>query len=751
MILTGGAITGGTNAGTFKVSALTALLRATDNETGVLTYVSLAEQDNQTIASANTTYFVSLNYNGGSPTITLTTSNPYNADKRSIQLGKVMKETDNTVHFIAGGFKFQDGIEKLHTRAKTLRALEMDGGNTIAYSGTNNFTMTEGVVYGGINRFVQSAYNSVTTAFTPIYSDGGGGWTEGAVRNTIDYSKYDDGDGTLGNVGTAKYGCHWVYRHVDDGDVYVRYGTDSYSLADAETAQEPPKPDHLSDFGVLVGKIIAPQAGGSFADIQMVSDTFFTGTEVSDHSKLGNLQGGAVDEYYHLTSSEHDIIATGGPTGPTGYTGYTGYTGTAGVTGPTGYTGADGYVGSDGATGPTGYTGYTGTAGSNGATGPTGPTGYTGPSGSNGATGPTGYTGYTGPGGTGPTGPTGYTGYTGTAGSAGATGPTGPTGYTGAASNITGPTGYTGYTGTQYPWEGEWTTSTSYSVNDCVEHDGSGYVCISAHTSGTFATDLSNNKWELLVEKGPTGYTGYTGTAGSQGPTGYTGYTGDTGAASTVTGPTGYTGYTGNTGAASTVTGPTGYTGYTGDTGDTGNQGPTGPTGYTGFTGTASTVTGPTGYTGSQGSIGATGPTGYTGNASTVTGPTGYTGYTGSTGIAYRYIEYRILDKDTAHTVATGVGGELRVPVAMTINDVGAYCDTAGTTGTVTVDINEAGTSILSTKITIDSTEKSSETAATAPVISDSSIAADAILTFDIDAIQTTPAKGLVIWLKTTI
>ena len=113
----------------------------------------------------------------------------------------------------------------------------------------------------------------------------------------------------------------------------------------------------------------------------------------------------------------------------------------------------------------------------------------------------------------------------------------------------------------------------------------------------------------------------------------------------------------------------------------------------------------------------------------------------------YRYIEIRLLDKDTDHTVAT-VGGEFRVPKAMTVKNVGAYVDTAGVTGTATIDINEAGTTILSTKVTIDTTEKTSETAAAAPVISDASIAADAIITFDIDVIQATAAKGLVVWLE---
>ena len=113
------------------------------------------------------------------------------------------------------------------------------------------------------------------------------------------------------------------------------------------------------------------------------------------------------------------------------------------------------------------------------------------------------------------------------------------------------------------------------------------------------------------------------------------------------------------------------------------------------------------------------------------------------------YVEFRILDKDTSHTTGTGKGGELRIPEACTVLDVGAYFDTAGTTSVTTIDINEAGTTILSTKITVDATEKSSKTAATAPVISDSAIAADAILTFDIDGIASgTAGKGLVVWMK---
>jgi hypothetical protein len=84
------------------------------------------------------------------------------------------------------------------------------------------------------------------------------------------------------------------------------------------------------------------------------------------------------------------------------------------------------------------------------------------------------------------------------------------------------------------------------------------------------------------------------------------------------------------------------------------------------------------------------------------------------------------------------------MPRAVTLTAVRASLTTAQASGSIfTVDINEAGTSILSTKLTIDNTEKTSTTAATPPVISDSNLADDAEMTIDIDQIGDGTAKGL--------
>ena len=102
-----------------------------------------------------------------------------------------------------------------------------------------------------------------------------------------------------------------------------------------------------------------------------------------------------------------------------------------------------------------------------------------------------------------------------------------------------------------------------------------------------------------------------------------------------------------------------------------------------------------------------------------------------------------VSDETTA--ITTGAAKvTFRMPFAMTVTSVRANVNTVSSSGPVTVDINEgagAGTSILSTKITIDQSEFTSLDAV-APVISDTALADDAQITIDIVAAGT-GAKGL--------
>ena len=106
-------------------------------------------------------------------------------------------------------------------------------------------------------------------------------------------------------------------------------------------------------------------------------------------------------------------------------------------------------------------------------------------------------------------------------------------------------------------------------------------------------------------------------------------------------------------------------------------------------------------------------------------------------------------------TTAIGATGQVlsfRMPFAMTLNagiaGVKGSLVTAGTGALLTVDINESSSTILSTKLTFDASETTTLSAATPVVISDVNLAADAIITVDIDQLD---GGGVAAGLKITL
>lgn len=104
-------------------------------------------------------------------------------------------------------------------------------------------------------------------------------------------------------------------------------------------------------------------------------------------------------------------------------------------------------------------------------------------------------------------------------------------------------------------------------------------------------------------------------------------------------------------------------------------------------------------------------------------------------------VDIQIACSDTSTAITTGTAKlTFRMPHAMTLTAVRASVSTAPTGSTLVIDINEAGTTILSTKLSIDASEKTSTTAATPAVISDSALADDAEITIDFDQVGSSVA-----------
>lgn len=339
------------------------------------------------------------------------------------------------------------------------------------------------------------------------------------------------------------------------------------------------------------------------------------------------------------------------------------------------------------AEGQQGPQGPQGPAGATGAQGPAGPTGPQGPQGPKGDTGDTGPQGPTGA--TGPQGPKGDTGDTGPQGPAGATGATGPQ----------GPAGATGATGPQGP---------------------AGQGVPTGGTTGQFLRKSSGTDYD-------TGWATLPGTDLS--------YTASTRSLESSTG--------------NDVTLPLFSTSST-DAGLVPGSSTGGTTNFLRADGTWAAP--PSGGAGTDLSYTASTRVLASSTGNDVTLPlvtSSEAGLARPQDLGDIFI-LACSDETTALTTGTNKV-RFRMPYAGTLTAVRATVNTAPTGAALVVDINEAGNSVLSTKLSIDASETSSTTAATPAVISDSALADDAEISIDIDQIGSTVAgAGLKVALYVT-
>lgn len=111
-------------------------------------------------------------------------------------------------------------------------------------------------------------------------------------------------------------------------------------------------------------------------------------------------------------------------------------------------------------------------------------------------------------------------------------------------------------------------------------------------------------------------------------------------------------------------------------------------------------------------------------------------------------VEFLVAIGDETTALTTGTAKvTFRSPYVLTLSEIRTSLTTASSSGLPTINIKENGTTIFSTKPTIDASEKTSTTAATAAVLSDTSIADDSEITVDVD-VAGTGAAGLKVLFK---
>ena len=235
----------------------------------------------------------------------------YSIDKHTqVIIGKTFRY-NLELHIMEVGQRFSNYQLKACFKDFEVFGFMRASGLMVSETGTRNMAVTAGVGYCSHNRVQIPNINTATgDIFTYCFRDGSGGWTRIDNNTQIDNLHYDDGSGTLATLSNNKYGIHWVYV-TQDGDLNILFGQGNYGLNNAllETSVPTP-PTILSDFSMLVGKVIIKKGANVFKELSSAFEKTFTYSTPQSHNELSSLQGGAALEYYHLNSTDYNYLVS---------------------------------------------------------------------------------------------------------------------------------------------------------------------------------------------------------------------------------------------------------------------------------------------------------------------------------------------------------------------------------------------------------------------------------------------------------
>lgn len=285
-LVDGGTITNNGN-GTINVASGNGFIRAVNTDVSPIYFMSFAGVNNIALTNLTLNYII-VSYNAGTPLVSATTTPPNN--QTSILIADVYRDGTTLIVDSTVKYKVNDHAANMILMNQETMPMAHVSGSIIAEVATLKFSITAGVFWFGLTRYSTAAYNSNITNFTYCYRNGSGGWTK-SLTGTINNTQYDDGDGTLATLTNNLYGVHWVYQ-LKNGDIYVLYGRDNYTLANAENSSPPSDvPSEISNFGKLNAKIIVRKSDSVFTSLKSVytSVLSLSGVPISTLTTKGDL------------------------------------------------------------------------------------------------------------------------------------------------------------------------------------------------------------------------------------------------------------------------------------------------------------------------------------------------------------------------------------------------------------------------------------------------------------------------------
>lgn len=299
--LTGFVLSDG-GSGTVDITSGTGFIKTTDSEVGqtvnfdmgATTGLALTDNDNN---------WIYIGYNSGTPTAYATVDLADINFNDEILIGQAYREGSD-VYFTEAGPEMSNLAYKTARMHFDIWRVQRSSGLVLSETGTQNIAMTSGSAYYGTTKKDFTAEDTSSTDVFRSWYHSSGTWTSSSTPTQIDNLQYDDGT-DLATLDPVQYGVHWVFLDLSN-NLHTVYGTDSYTLTEAENSQIPSDlPDYINDYAFIIGRIIIKKSETSFTDLSTAFETTFARQSASNHNDLGGIQGGTTDEYYHLTSNDY--------------------------------------------------------------------------------------------------------------------------------------------------------------------------------------------------------------------------------------------------------------------------------------------------------------------------------------------------------------------------------------------------------------------------------------------------------------
>ena len=293
-------------SGEIEVASGTAALRLTNDSLAALNGFDIAASGVISIPD-ETTQYVYLDYNAGSPQIDISTDLlALMRDRTKFVIYMVTRYAGNRLLSIDVRNQNIDFMRDSILKSILNSGITKAEGAALAINGSYNVYLGSGKFFVLNKEIDTGVFNTAgSDSFIAQYSNGSGGWNRD-VQTAIDYNHYDNGSGTLQEIPSEKYGCFFLFMQFSNPAQFsIQYGVEEHaSEAEAKAQIVPtdrPAENKQYSAGDALYKIIT-KGDGTIVEIVDLKPTLSgLGAQTPSHNGLPSLN---VGDFQHLTEAQ---------------------------------------------------------------------------------------------------------------------------------------------------------------------------------------------------------------------------------------------------------------------------------------------------------------------------------------------------------------------------------------------------------------------------------------------------------------